>query len=82
MQSRHCENTAKGCTNFFTPPIRKRGRLMRFCSRRCRTQQWEAAFQKEHGETYSAFNVRRWRARKRQEHRDLVDRAKIFGIFL
>ena len=80
MQSRHCENTAKGCTNFFMPPIRKRGRFMRFCSRRCRTQQWEAAFQKEHGESYSAFNVRRWRARKQTERFDAARRAQMEAL--
>ena len=65
MQPRHCENTSNHCANFFMPPQRKRGRLMRFCSRLCRTQQWRADYFEKNCEHYDTMNGARFRARQK-----------------
>lgn len=65
MTSRHCANTSQGCCNFFLPPIRRRGRLKRFCSRTCRTKQWKADWFEENCGHYDTMNGARFRARQK-----------------
>lgn len=77
IEPRHCENVSRGCCNFFMAPLIQRGPPQRFCGGRCRNQQHNIDWIKNHGEKYSVMNIRRWRARKRKTYWDAVNRARM-----